>query len=318
MHRPGWDEVAILAREHLEPVGLRPLREAPYTPEEVLVEIETVIKDTAAYHHERPERGERAFSPAQLLAGLRDRERPMSSQALGRRASLFAGWLLRHAARDSFEQTLEAAQLAAVGDPREAALARKLREFVVRYQTGAMDSDEFAAELKRTPRAGKRRPAPPASPDGVPLARAAGELGRLIGDAAAPDEVWRRFRQFAATPIIPPPRQRVSDEDGDLLAFEWGMDEASWLAEGATVFVAAFTRQLAVEEDVDTQPRLVQIECTLAARPEPSLRALEPGMIWSDADRQAWFAEVERSDAFAHLSAAGDAVLRVHVEHDDV
>jgi hypothetical protein len=62
----------------------------------------------------------------------------------------------------------------------------------------------------------------------------------------------------------------------------------------------------------------VQIGCELAARPDQPLRALEAGEIWSGEDRDAWFAEVERSDAFERLTAAGVVVLGVHVEHDDV
>jgi hypothetical protein len=318
----GWDEVARRATEHPEHLELPPMRDAPYTPDELLEEIEAVIDDTARFHRERPERGEWAFSPAQLAAGLRDRERPLSDQgSLGRLASLVGGWLLGRASRDRFEQTLEAARLAVVGDRREAALARELREFVAGYLGGGMTPGEFAAELgrgvggggPRAPHAGGRRAA---SAGGVLLDRAAGELERLLDGATAPEEVWRRFKRFAAISIAPTPPQWLSDDDGDLLLFEWGIYEAEWFGGRGLAFVAGFTRQFAVEGG--EQPGLVQIGCELAARPDQPLRALEAGEIWSGEDRDAWFAEVERSDAFERLTAAGVVVLGVHVEHDDV
>lgn len=61
--------------------------------------------------------------------------------SLGRLASLFVGWLLGRASRETFKQTLEAARLAVVGDPRESALARELREFVAGYVGGGIATD---------------------------------------------------------------------------------------------------------------------------------------------------------------------------------
>lgn len=318
--RPGWDEVRRRAAERPECLELPPLRETAYTTDELLAEIETVVEDTAHFYRERPERGELAFSPAQLAAGVRDRERPLSDQgSLGQLASLFVGWLLGRASRETFEQTLEAARLAVVGDRREAKLAQELREFIAGFVGGAIAPAEFAAQIssglsgsgRRTASAGGRRAAPVG---GVPIDRATGEFERQLDGITAPEEVWRQFKRFAAMSIAPEAPEWLSDDDGDLVLFQWGIYEAEWLADGGQAFVAGFTRQLALEDA--EQPRLVQINCELAARPDPPLRALEPGEIWSGDDREAWFAEVEHSDAFARLTAPGVVVLGVHVERD--
>ena len=301
--------------------GTTQWRQEPYSIDELLDEIALMLRDTQRFEREDPDHPAGAFMVAQMAGTLRDAERPPHPKqvGLGHYASLFAGWLIDRADRDTISDSYRAASLAASGSVQEPELARDLREFVAGVVSGAIDQDQFARRMQK-PRAGRRRrrPTSPPRPDGLTLGDIKTTLSEMFSAAAVstPLAAWTVFKQFVQIPVSAPLQYVVDEHDGDLVLFEWGVYQRPGSGDADEAFVVDLVRQLTVVDENDDYERMEQLRCSLSFDPTSELSELGTGTIWGDDDRERWFIEVEQSAGFEPIRSLRTPELRI--EHDHI
>lgn len=304
-HEPDAEAMARVLARHAEvtpPSGR--WRDEPYTRDEVLEEMQVILSDAQRHLGEEPEADDRAVREARWDATVRDRERTVHRRflGLGEFASTFVFWLVERADRGNVGADLAAAKRAVHGDPREQQLADDLRQFIRQELAGTI-SDEEVTRRQKKPRAPLEEPPRRARAprcheprDWLTPAEAEARLREMVPGPHDPAGVWEAFKRFAVLPVAAESPERLDDHEGDMLLFEWGLFDST--------FVLDLVRQFAILDEDGDYDRLEQLHCTLSFDPLDELAALGSDTIWSDGDRDAWPAEVERSAGFGALRAS--------------
>jgi hypothetical protein len=287
-------------------------------------EVRLIVADTARLLAEDPESGIGALGGAGDVASVRDdnRLRARREVPLGDFSMPFARWLIYRADHGDLVAAVDAAWLAATGSPQQRVLGEELRDFVSGYLNGSVSPEE-ALRRQKHPRATLAKLADMPKVTGDPVASAAATaLSSILAETCEQEtssralEAWQAFKHFAALPFAPEAPESLDAEDGDLLLFEWGLDDDPDSEDSPRAFFVHLVRQFSVLAEDGEYERMEQVYCSMSFDPLPQVRRLESGTIWSDGDHQRWIAEVERTDCFAALQTASPSDVRV--EHTRV
>jgi hypothetical protein len=197
----------------------------------------------------------------------------------------------------------------AVEDPR--------REEVNRVVRGLASGEITWERLVKMSKTGLLPPLEGTPASGMPVGAARETLELMLGDADRLEgnidasRVWRVFKAFAASEIMPAPPIRI---EHDSCLFQWGVHD--W-GDGA-YFELDFTRQLELFDVAINQKHLEHISITLLFDPsDSSLSGLGAGEIWSGEGLRDWFDEVEALASFT-IPIAGYAPVTLRVVQQEV
>ncbi len=296
----------------------RPYRDHPFTSSEVLKEVRLIVRDMVRLREDWPDGNGRLLLLANLIVMIRDHDRGPAEgpiDQLGHSSGFFVSWLIERAGGNGgptpFPEAFEQVRAAVADSERTTELGRELREFIDGTVSGEIDDDEWYRRIKSARKLARKKPLPILVPEGaIHLADASALLSALV--AKRPQSfrgAWDAFSEFTQVPVIAKPPETISEDDGDLLLFEWGFSE-----NGLSI---QFVRQFGIEEN-DGGHRLEQITCSMTIADIEQPNGLSSDINWSSCEGFAsWFADVQEDQMFQTMFSA-DPRMELKVESSPV